>query len=141
VRGVEPERELVRRALPFGPPAILLSFLVGALWGMDAAWSTAIGATVVLANFVANGLSVAAAARVSATVLMAVALGGFIVRLGTIAAMLAVLTKLDFFSPLAFALAVIPWTILLLAFEMKVLSGRLQADLWTTPTGPPGVER
>jgi hypothetical protein len=133
---VEPERELVRRALPFAPIAGFVAFGVGALVaGADAGWSSLIGVAVVAANFVAYGLSVAWAARISPTILMAVGLGGFIVRLGVIVAILAGLTTLSWFSALAFLASVVPTTILLLVFEMKTISGRLQADLWRFPEG------
>ena len=121
---------MVRRALPFGAPAIALALLVGALigrWG--AGWSAAIGVAVVLLNFVANGLSLAWAAKVSLTAYAAVVMGGFVVRLGIIVAIMAVLNRFAFFSPLAFGLAVVPATILLLAFEMKVVSGPLGREL------------
>lgn len=126
---------MVRRVLPFGAPAIALSFVLGAAFGgWGAAWSAAIGTTVVALNFVANGLSVAWAARISPTVLFAVALGGFAVRLGIILAIMVLLNTFDFFSPLAFGLAVIPSTVLLLVFEMRLLSGGLQTDLWRFPS-------
>ena len=107
---------MVRRALPFGAPAIALAFGVGAaVGGWGAGWSAAIGATVVLLNFVANGLSLAWAAKVSLTAYAAVVMGGFIVRLGIIVAIMAILNRFAFFSPLA--------------FEMKVVAGPLGREL------------
>jgi len=35
----------------------------------------------------------------------------------------------------AFAAALVPSTVALLVFEAKVLSGRLQGELWRFPTG------
>jgi hypothetical protein len=132
---VEPERELVRRALPFALPAVVVAFVAGALLGdLNAGWSAAIGVAVVAANFVAYGLSLAWAAAISPMALMAVGLGGFIVRLAVIVLLLVGLTELSWFSPVAFLAAVIPATALLLGFEMKVISGRLQADLWQFPS-------
>jgi hypothetical protein len=43
------------------------------------------------------------------------------------------LDRLSWFSPLAFAAAFVPTTIALLVFEMKLLAGRMQADLWYFP--------
>ena len=80
-------------------------------------------------NFAANGLSLARAARVSLTAYSAVAMGGFIVRLGIIVGIMAILNRFAFFSPLAFGLAVVPATILLLGFEMKLFAGPLGRDL------------
>ena len=136
----EPERELVRRALPLAVPAVAVAFGAGlVLGGWNAAWSASIGIAVVLANFAAHGLLLAWAARISLTVLYAVGLGGFLVRLGLIVAIMACLNHLDWFSPVAFAAAVIPSTIGLLAFEMKVLGGRMQADLWSFPSREPAA--
>jgi hypothetical protein len=128
---VEPEREMIRRVLPFGPPAVLVAYSSGAaLAGWEAGLSAALGAVVVLVNLVAHGWSLSRAARISLTALSAVALGGFIVRLAAIVAVMFALDRLAFFSPLAFVLAVIPATVLLLASEMRQLQGRMQVELW-----------
>jgi len=130
----EPEREMVRRAAPFGPPAALRALLLGAVaggWGVG--WSAAIGVAIVTVNFVANGLSLARAARVSLTALSAVALGGFVVRMGIIMAIMFWLDRFAFFSPLSFGLAVVSATLLLLGFEMKLLAGGLGQELHVTP--------
>jgi hypothetical protein len=121
---------MVRRVAPFGLPAVLLAFLVGSLaagWGVG--WSAAIGVAIVVVNFVANGLSLARAARISLTALSAVAMGGFVVRLGVIVAIMFLLNRFSWFSPLAFGLAVVPATILLLGFEMKLMAGGLGREL------------
>ncbi len=132
----EPERELIRRIAPFSPLAAVVAFLLGAvLSGPAAGWSAVIGVAVVLANFIAHGLSLSWAAKISPTVLFAVGLGGFIVRLAVIALVVVALDELGWFSVVAFAAAVVPSTIVLLGVEMKVLSGRLQADLWNFDRG------
>lgn len=128
---VEPERELIRRALPFGPPAVVLALLAGAaLGGWDAGASGAIGAAIVFVNFAVHGWSLSRAARISLTALYAVGLGGFVVRLAAIAGIMLVLDRLAFFSPLAFGLAVVPATVGLLLFELRQLHGRMQVELW-----------
>lgn len=134
---VEPERELVRRVLPFAPLAAVSAFLIG--WfagGSGAAWSAAIAIAVVAVNFVAFALSIAWAARVSPTMLAVVALGGYLVRLIIFTMVLVGLDTLAWFSPLAFTLALMPATIALLVYEAKLLSGRLQADLWSFDGAP-----
>jgi hypothetical protein len=130
VAATEPERELIRRALPIAIAAIPIAFLGGAIVGWEIGLSAAIGVVVVLTNFVAHGLSLSWAAKISLTVLYAVGLGGFVVRIGTIVVFMLALNKLSWFSQIAFASAVIPGTIALLVFEMKQLSGSMQADLW-----------
>jgi len=132
VATVEPERELVRRVLPVIPLVAIAAFVVG--WfagGSGAAWSAAIAIVVVAVNFVAFALSISWAARVSPTMLAIVALGGYVVRLIIFTMVLVGLNTLAWFSPLAFTLALIPATISLLIYEAKLLSGRLQADLWS----------
>jgi len=133
-RTTEPEHELVRRILPYSLPACAVAALLGGLLGgAGAAWSAGIAVVVVTANFVGNAYSVAWAARIAPTVLMAVGLGGFMVRLATLTIALLLLDRLGWFSPIAFAAAFVPTTIALLAVEMKLLAGRMQADLWYFP--------
>jgi hypothetical protein len=43
------------------------------------------------------------------------------------------LDRLTWFSPLAFIAAFAPATIVLLVMEMRLLAGRMQADLWYFP--------
>ncbi len=139
---VEPERELVRRLLPWALPALAVAFMLGVtIGGWNAGWSAAIGIAVVAANFSAHGLSLAWAARLSPTVLFAVGMGGFVVRLGAILIVMLALDRLAFFSPLAFVAALVPATVALLVLELRLLSGRFYADLWTFPAGPAGGER
>ena len=129
---VEPERELVRRVLPFGPIAVIAAFALGWLaGGSGAAWSAAIAVAIVAANFVAFALSVAWAAAVSPTMLAIVALGGYLVRLIVFTLVLVGLNTLAWFSPLAFICGLMPAVIALLVYEAKILSGRMQADMWT----------
>jgi hypothetical protein len=132
VRRAEPERELIRRVSPFLLPAVGVGFAVGAaLGGWNAGWSAAIGVSVVGVNFVGAGLSFAWAAAIFPMALGAVAVLGFFVRMATILLLMIALNGLGWFSPAAFAAAVVPATAVLLAFEMKVLSGRMQLDLWS----------
>jgi len=131
VTRVEPERELVRRVLPFVPLVAVAAFGLGyAAGGSGAAWSALIGVAIVTANFVMFALSIAWAASISPTMIAIVALGGYLFRLMIFTAALVVLTKLSWFSPIALALTLVPATLALLIYEAKALSGRMQADLW-----------
>lgn len=123
---VEPEREMVRRALPFLIPAVFVAFLGGALaGGVGTGASAAIGGIVVVVNFAVNGYSLAWAARTSPTWLAAVAGFGFFVRLAIIFGAEFALSRLAFFSPMAFALTVVPMTVVLLFLELKMVAGPL----------------
>jgi len=129
---VEPERAALRRVLPLAPIALVVALVLGGLLGgSDAAWSAAIAVVIVFLNFVAAALSVAWAARISPPILFAVAMGGFVVRLLVYTIALVLLNTLSWFSPLAFALTLVPTVIALLVVEARTLSGRLQADMWS----------
>jgi hypothetical protein len=131
---VEPERELVRRLLPFAVPAIAVAAGAGAaMGGSGAAWSSGIAIVAVAVNFVAHAVSIAWAARTSPLLVMAVGLGGYIVRLATFTVALLLLDRLPWFSPLAFVAAFAPATVAVLVIEMKLFAGRMQADLWYFP--------
>lgn len=137
-RIAEPERELIRRVLPFGAPAVLATLLLGSVAaGWDVGWSAAIGVTIVLANAAANAFLLVRAARISLTAYSAAVMGGFVVRLAVIVGLMFGLNQLDWFSPLAFGLAVVPATMLLLAYEMKLMAGGVAREL-TLPA--PGKE-
>lgn len=134
MKGPEPEKETIRRVLPYVLPAAGLALGTGRLVsGWPAGWSAAMGVAVVAANFVAHGLSLAWAARISSTMIFAVGLGGFFVRLVVIVLVLVMLRSFPWFSPLAFAVAVVPATVVLLIAEARMLSGRMQAELWMFP--------
>lgn len=137
---VEPEREMVRKALPLAVPALLVAIGVGWwLGGRDAAASAAVGVVVVFANFALYGLSLAYAARISLIVLFAVGMAGYIVRLAAVVVIILGLKQLSWFSVVAFVAALVPTTIVLLSFEIKLVAGRMQADLWHLPAGSTGV--
>jgi hypothetical protein len=130
----QPEHELVRRLLPYSLPVFAFAVLMGALLGdAGASWSAGIGVAAVAANFLGYAYSVAWAARIAPTVLMVVGLGGFVLRIVTLTVALLLLDHLAWFSPVAFVAAFVPTTIVLLVVEMKLLAGRIQADLWYFP--------
>lgn len=113
---------MIRRALMPGAVALVAAFALGWLIaGADAAASAALGIAVVLANFAANGWSLAWASRISIPMVQAVALGGFVVRMGVILGLLFALDRVAWFSPLSFGLAVVPGTVALLVFETRLM--------------------
>jgi hypothetical protein len=67
--------------------------------------------------------------------LAAVGVAGYFLRMFTILVLLIALNGLDWFSAVAFVAAVVPATVVLLAFEMKMLSGRMQVELWSIEKG------
>jgi hypothetical protein len=132
--GTKPEREMVRRAIAPAAIAIPVAFGIGtAAAGTAAGFSAAIGVLVVALNFAAHGLSLAWASGISLGVVHAVELGGVVVRLGTVVAVMVVLNTTSWFSPLAFGLAVVPGTIALLAYEAKLMLGGVGSALQIPP--------
>lgn len=134
-----PERVMVRRALVPSALAVAVAALVGlAASGPNAAASAAIGVAIVSLNFAAHGLSLAWASGMSIAAVHAVALGGFVVRLGVIVAAMFALNTMTWFSPLAFGLAVVPATLLLLVYEARLAIRGLGATL-QIPADPAAV--
>jgi hypothetical protein len=132
VARAEPERALIRRVTPFALPAALLAYAIGAaIGGTSAGWSAAIAIGIVYLNFLANALSIAWAADTSPALVSIVAVGGYAIRLIIYTVALVLLNQLAWFSPVAFAIALIPAVVGLLVFETRAMSGHLQADLWT----------
>ena len=136
----EPEL-LARRVAPFGPPAFLLALLIGAaVGGWNIGWSAAIGIAVIWVNTIVEGYHAGACRPDFPPVLYGVAMGGFVVRMAVIVAIMCrSQPAVGSFSPLAFGLAVVPGTLLLLGFEMKLLAGGLgpgAADPGVAERGP-----
>lgn len=130
---------MVRRALVPSALAVAVAALVGlAASGPNAAASAAIGVAIVSLNFAAHGLSLAWASGISIAAVHAVALGGFVVRLGVIVAAMFALNTMTWFSPLAFGLAVVPATLLLLVYEARLAIRGLGATL-QIPADPAAV--
>jgi hypothetical protein len=129
-----PERIMVRRAMVAGlvgaPVATAVAYLAG---GGGAAASALIAVAVVVVNFAAHGLSLAWAAGVSITAVHAVALGGVVGRLGVIVALMVLLDRTAFFSPLAFGLTAVIGTLALLVYEARLVQRGLGGELQIPP--------
>ena len=70
--------DMVRRTLPGFPVLILVA---GLGWGVDGALSSAFAVALALGNLVLSAVLLGRAARISLPLLMAAALGGFLLRL------------------------------------------------------------
>lgn len=70
--------DMARRVLPVLPVLVLVAGLV---WGLDGAASAAFAVALVLANLALSAALLGWAARISLALLMAAALGGFVIRL------------------------------------------------------------
>ena len=73
--------DLARHALYVAPAVVVIAALVR---GRDGAASAALGVALAVANFLATAAGLAWGARRSSTALAAVAMGGFVVRMGAL---------------------------------------------------------
>ena len=130
---------MVRRALLVGllclPVAAGLGWLVADAGG---AASAALGVAIVVANFAAHGLSLAWAAGVSIPAVHAVALGGFVLRMGVVVVALVLLDRLAFFSPAIFGVSALAATVALLVYEARLVKRGLGGAL-DIPADPAAV--
>ncbi|HEX2031064.1 MAG TPA: hypothetical protein VHL78_06660 [Actinomycetota bacterium] len=125
---------MVRRAALAAAAALPVAF--GAGWlagGPGAAASAALAVAVVAGNFAAHGLSLAWAAGVSVGAVQAVALGGFVLRMGVILGALFALDRAAFFSPLVFGLTAMAATVALLVYEARLVAAGLGGSLDLPP--------
>jgi hypothetical protein len=129
-----PEHVMVRRALLGGALSLPLAYGAG-YWagGADGGLSATIAIAVVAANFAAHGVSLAWAAGISVPMVQTVALGGFVMRMGVILAVLFGLDRTDFFSPLIFGISLIVGQVALLGYEARLVLGGVGRDLEIPP--------
>ena len=111
--------DMIRRAVPFAPVWVLLA---GLGFGLDGATSAAYAIAIVLANFAASALLLARGARISPTMLMAAALGGYLVRLVLIAIAVLAASGQAWFDPLPLGLTIIAAHLGLLFWETRYVS-------------------
>lgn len=128
---LKPEREMVRRALVPGAIATVVAFIAGSLiGGPGVGASAAIGVVIAVGNFAAHGYTLAWAAGVSISMVQVVAMVGPFVRIGLIVGALFLFDTLSWFSMVAFALTLVPATLIMLTLEarlvMRGLGGQLQ---------------
>jgi len=121
---------MVRRALLPGAVAAVLAFVLGyAVGGPGVAWSAFLGIAVAVLNFAAGGWALAWASGVSLAAIQLVVLVGFVVRLGIVVGIMALLSLTAWFSPTAFGLAVAPAWLALMVFESMLVARGLGQEL------------
>jgi hypothetical protein len=120
------ERELaldmVKRGLPFAPVLILLAAAVS---GAAGAASAAYAIAIVFANLLVSAALLGWAARRGPTVLMGVALGGFLVRMGILTAAVYVVKDASWVSLPALGVSVLVASLGLLFWETRYVSASL----------------
>jgi hypothetical protein len=122
----EVERELafdmLKRGVWFAPAILIVSTMI---WGTEGAASAAVAIAVVTVNLVLAAVSLSWAAKVSLTAIMAVALGGFAVRMGLVTAVLFSVRDADWINMMALAITVLVTHLGLLFWELRYVSASL----------------
>ena len=120
------ERELAfdmaRRGLWVAPAIVALAALV---WGGDGAWSALAAVAVVLVNLALAAISLSWAARRSLTLLMAVAMGGFLVRMGLVTVVMLAVRNQPWIDLVALGVTVVVTHLGLLFWELRYVSASL----------------
>lgn len=119
---VEVSRDMIRRGLIVAPVLMLIGAVV---WGADGAWSTALGLALVLFNFGLAAVLIAWSARISLTLMMGVCLGGYVVRLAIITAVVLAVKDLSWVSIPALGASIIVSHLGLLFWEMRFIAASL----------------
>jgi hypothetical protein len=122
----EVERELafdmLKRGVWFAPAVLVLATMV---WGTDGASSAAVAIALVAVNLVLAAVGLSWAAKVSLTAIMAVALGGFAVRMGLVTAVLFLVRDASWVDMTALGVTVLVTHLGLLFWELRYVSASL----------------
>ncbi|MFT7474891.1 MAG: hypothetical protein ACI81L_001823 [Verrucomicrobiales bacterium] len=122
----DPEREiardLVRKGLLIGPVLIVIC---GAIWQMAGLASASLAVSIVLVNFLLASSLITWSVRISPEAMMAGVLGGYLLRLALLTAVVLPVRNLDWFSVAPFAITLIVTHLGLLAWELRYISATL----------------
>jgi hypothetical protein len=120
------ERELAfdmgRRGIWAAPVIVLVALVI---WGGDGAWSALVAVAIVLVNLVLAAVSLSWAARRSLTLVMAVALGGFAVRMGLVTVVMLLVKDEPWIDLVALGVTVLVTHLGLLFWELRYVSASL----------------
>jgi hypothetical protein len=137
--GAVPEYELVgdllRRGLPVVPVLVVVAGLVA---GIDGALSAGVGIALVAGNLLLAAASLVWAGRISLGMLMGVALGGYVVRLGLLFLIVFLLQDLEWIHLASLGLTLVVTHLGLLFWELRYVSASL-AHPGLKPTTAPAT--
>ncbi|HEX6167027.1 MAG TPA: ATP synthase subunit I [Acidimicrobiales bacterium] len=114
--------DMLKRGIWFAPAIVLAA---AALGGSDGAASAAVAIAVVLVNLVLAAVSLSWAARRSLTLVMAVALGGFAVRMGLVTVVLLLVKDESWIDLTVLGVTVLVTHLGLLFWELRYVSASL----------------
>jgi hypothetical protein len=126
LEGPSPERDialdLARRAVPVAP---VLIALCAAVWGWDGAVSCAYAVVLVVVNFVLSAALLAWTARISLTLMMGAALGGYLIRLALVFLAVYLVKDASWVELVPLGLTIIVTHLGLLFWETRYVSASL----------------
>jgi len=114
--------DMARRSLPVLPVVIALAWLG---WGAAGAASAAYAVGLILVNFLFSAVLLETAARISLPLLMAAALGGFVVRLAMITAAVLLVADKSWVEMVPLSITLIVTHLGLLVWESRHVSASL----------------
>jgi hypothetical protein len=114
--------DILRRGL-WVAPAIVAAAAV--IWGSDGAWSALVAVAVVLVNLALAAISLSWAAKRSLTLLMAVAMGGFLARMGLVTVVMLAVRNQPWIDLVALGVTVLVTHLGLLLWELRYVSASL----------------
>ena len=114
--------DMARRALPVLPVLVVVA---GLIWGADGAVSAAFAVALVLANLALSAALLGWAARISLSLLMVAALGGFLIRLVLLTAVVWAVHGQPWVDMVALGLTLVVTHLGLLIWETRHVSASL----------------
>jgi hypothetical protein len=119
------ERMIVADLLKRAWPALLVLVAAGAFWGLDGVASSAYGVGLAVLNLVIAAWMLSTAARISLTLLMIAALGGYLLRLAIITVAVLAVVHAPWVELLPLCLALLVAHLGSLAWEARYVSTSL----------------
>ena len=111
--------DMVKRGLLVAP---LLIAVCAVIWGVNGAWSAALGIALVLLNFALSAMVISSTAKISLGLMMGATLFGFLIRLGLITLVVVLVKDKPWISLPALGATIIVTHLGLLFWEMKYLA-------------------
>jgi hypothetical protein len=130
-------KDMVRLGVFLGPVLVAVGTI---FWGFDGFASSVLAFVLVLANLAIGATIIERAAAISAQALMGAVMGGFLVRLLALSAVVVPLRNASWFENVPFAIALVGGHLGLLTWESKRVSARLDAT-GKTPSDPAAKQR
>jgi len=114
--------DMVKRALPIAPAIVLVAALFA---GSKGAWTALLAVAIVIVNFLLAAISLSWAARTSPVTLMAMSLGGFLVRMGLVTAVVLAVRHASWINLSVLAITILVTQLGLLFWETKYVGASL----------------